>query len=154
MIVVLHAWKLWNSWQRAGKFGVALVLVVLFVAGAYSTWNGVRTFVEARQGTADLAAKIASLPEHVVVADAWFIPQGAPYTLSDKLWFMAEDETRMFQLLQMLRKTTPETSVIYLSSPYWAHVDPLIIMGPRLALIGDPPDTNQYITIARYQLLR
>jgi hypothetical protein len=90
----------------------------------------------------------------VVVADAWFIPQGVPYTLSDKLWFMTEDEQSMFQLLQMLRKTTPETSVIYLSSPYWAHVDPLVVMGPRLALIGDPPDVSQYVTLARYQLLR
>jgi energy-coupling factor transporter transmembrane protein EcfT len=154
VIVVVHAWKLWNGWQRAGKFGVALVLAVLFMAGLYSTWNGVRTFVEARQGTADLTARILSLPERVVVADAWFIPQGVPYTLSDKLWFMAEDEKSMRSLLQMLRKTTSEASVVYLSSPYWAHVDPQIIMGPRLALIGDPPDTSQYVTIARYQLLR
>jgi hypothetical protein len=154
VIVVVHAWQVWNGWRRAGKWGTALVLVVLFMAGAYSTWSGVRMFIEARQGTADLAAKIDSLPERVVVADVWFIPQGAPYTLSDKLWFVAEDEKSMFKLLQMLRKTTPETSVIYLSSPYWTHIDPQVSMGPRLALIGDPPDPNQYITIARYQLLR
>ena len=90
----------------------------------------------------------------VVVADAWFIPQGAPYTLSDKLWFLAEDDKSMFSLLQLLRKTTSETSIIYLSSPYWAHIDPLILMGPRLALMGDPPDTSQFVTLAYYQLLR
>jgi hypothetical protein len=154
VIVVAHAWQVWNGWPRAGKFGVALVLLVLFMAGTYSTWNGVRMFVEARLGTADLAARIASLPERVVVADVWFIPQGAPYTLSDKLWFVAEDKKSMFNLLQMLRKTTPETGVIYLSSPYWAHIDPQIIMGPRIAAIGDPPDTSQFVTLARYRLLR
>lgn len=154
VIVVVHTWRVWSGWQRAGKWGTILVLMALFLAGAYSTWSGVRAFVEARQGTADMAAKIESLPERVVVTDAWFIPQGAPYTLSDKIWLMAEDEKGMFSLLQMLRKTTPETSIIYLSSPYWVHIDPLILMGPRLMLIGDPPDTSQFVTLAQYQLLR
>ncbi len=154
VIVVVHTWKVWHGWQRAGQWGTVLVLMVLFLAGAYSTWSGVRTFIGQRQDTADLSAKIESLPERVVVTDAWFIPQGAPYTFSNKLWFMAEDEQSMFNLLQLLRKTTPETSIIYLSSPYWAHIDPLTLMGPRLMLIGDPPDTSQFVTLAQYQLLR
>ncbi len=143
-----------HSADRSLRVGLAATLSALVLLGGYSTWLGAQFTRDGQNSNAQLQQAISSLPEHVVVADAWFIPQGAPYTFGDKLWLMAESKKSMYQLLQMLRKTTSETSVIYLSSPYWAHVDPQAIMGPRIALIGDPPDTSQFVTLARYLLLR
>jgi 4-amino-4-deoxy-L-arabinose transferase-like glycosyltransferase len=144
-------------WQSAGgsrtRIGLAVILVALLLAGGYSTWTGARFMLNSQLENMQLADLIKQLPDKVVVTDAWFIPQAAPYTFGDKIWLLAEDKKSMLQLIQQLRKTTDEPSMIYISSVIWAHIDPLVLMGPRLALEGEP----QYVgalKVGRYLLLK
>ncbi|HEY4720580.1 MAG TPA: hypothetical protein VII92_01935, partial [Anaerolineae bacterium] len=62
-------------------------------------------------------------------------------------------EKSMLQLIQQLRKTTNEPSMIYISSLTWTHIDPLVLMGPRLALDGEPQDVGT-LRVGRYLLLK
>jgi hypothetical protein len=92
-----------------------------------------------------------------VVTDAWFIPQGASYAFENKIWLMAEDEKKMFQVIQNLRKQTAESGMIYLSSLTWTHIDPQILMGPRIAPNGESHDFDwpgMYLRLARYFLYK
>jgi hypothetical protein len=152
--------RLWQQFEQARfrrlqRCGLAAVLSVLLLVGGYSTYLGVQFIRGGQNGNAELQQTIAALPERVVVTDAWFIPQGASYTFEGKLWLMAEDEKSMFQLIQKLRKQTDEPGMIYLSSLTWAHMDPQILMGPRIAPNGEPHDFDwpgMYLRVARYFL--
>jgi hypothetical protein len=93
----------------------------------------------------------------VVVADNWFIPQNAPYAFADKIWLLAEDAKPMFNLIQLLRKTTAEPAMLYASALTWAHIDPQVLMGPRILEQGEPTYVDahtQYFEISRYLLLK
>jgi hypothetical protein len=143
--------------KRLQRLGLAAVVGVLLATGCYSTYLGAQFIRNGQNGNADFQQAIDALPERVVVADAWFIPQGAPYTFEDKIWLLAEDEEKMFQLIQNLRKQTDEPGMIYLSSLTWAHIDPQILMGPRIASNGEPRHFDwpgMYLRLARYFLYK
>ena len=157
--VVARTWTEFGSVQfkRLQRLGLAAVLGVLLGVGGYSTYLGAQFIRNGQNGNAEFQQTIEAAPEHVVVADAWFIPQGAPYTFENKIWLMAEDEKKMLQLIQMLRKQTDEPGMIYLSSLTWAHIDPQILLGPRIAPNGDPHDFDwpgMYLRLARYFLFK
>jgi hypothetical protein len=154
VVVVVGFAQLWQSAGGARtRIGLAVILIALLLAGGYSTWTGAQFILNSQLENMQLADLIEQLPDKVVVADAWFIPQAAPYTFGDKIWLLAEDKKAMFDLLQRLRKTTNEPSMIYVSSVIWAHLDPLVLMGPRLALEGEPQDIGT-LRIGRYLLLK
>ena len=132
---------------------MAVILIALLLAGGYSTWTGTQFILKSQIENMQLADLIERLPDQVVVTDAWFIPQAAPYTFGDKIWLLAEDKKSMLQLLQQLRKTTDEPSMIYISSVIWTHIDPLVLMGPRLALEGEPQNVGA-LRVGRYLLLK
>ncbi len=143
--------------RRLQRLGLAAVVGVLLGVGCYSTYLGAQFIRNGQNGGAEYQQAIDALPERVVVADAWFIPQGAPYTFEDKIWLLAEDEQKMFQLIQNLRKQTDEPGMIYLSSLTWTHIDPQILMGPRIASNGEPRDFDwpgMYLRLARYFLYK
>ncbi len=149
--------RLWTQVGCFQRVGLATVLGMLLALGGYSTYLGAQFIRGGQNGNAEFQQMIAALPERVVVTDAWFIPQGAPYTFENKLWLMAEDEEKMFQLIQNLRKQTDEPGMIYLSSLTWAHIDPQILMGPRIAPNGEPHDFDwpgMYLRLARYFLYK
>ncbi|HZY42135.1 MAG TPA: hypothetical protein VFF59_09070 [Anaerolineae bacterium] len=155
--VIAYLARSWRSFDRPRRAGLGVALIVLLVVGGYSTWNGVRFIHDGQAGNVALQNLIAAAPEQVVVTDAWFIPQGAPYSFENKIWLMAENEEDMFALIQLLRKTTNEPGILYISSLTWAHIDPQILMGPRIALNGEPrvfdwPGT--YLQVSRYLLLK
>ena len=146
--------QLWQSVAGArARIGLAMILIALLLAGSYSTWTGVQFILDNQLENRQLANLIEQLPDKVVVTDAWFIPQGMPYTFGDKIWLLAEDKNSMYQLIQQLRKTTGVPSMIYISSVIWAHIDPLVLMGPRLALEGEPQDVGS-LRVGRYLLLK
>jgi 4-amino-4-deoxy-L-arabinose transferase-like glycosyltransferase len=157
--VVARTWTEFDSGQskRLQRLGLATVLGVLLGVGGYSTYLGAQFIRGGQNGSAEFQQTIEAAPEHVVVADAWFIPQGAPYTFENKIWLLAEDEKKMFQLIQNLRKQTDEPGMIYLSSLTWTHIDPQVLMGPRIAPNGDPYDFDwpgMYLRMARYYLYK
>ncbi len=162
VVLVDEVARLWGQFERARfrrlqHLGLAAVLSVLLLVGGYSTYLGAQFIRGGQNGNAELQQLIAALPERVVVTDAWFIAQGAPYTFENKLWLMAEDKHKMFQLLQGLRKQTDEPGMIYVSSLTWAHIDPQIRMGPRIAPNGEPHDFDwpgMYLRVARYFLYK
>jgi hypothetical protein len=95
--------------------------------------------------------------ERVVVADSWFIPQNAPYAFADKIWLLAEDDKAMFNLIQLLRKTTNEPAMVYVSALSWAHIDPTTRLGPRIKETGERVYVDspaQYIEVSHYLLLK
>jgi hypothetical protein len=142
---------------RVQQVGLIAVLGALLLAGAYSTFLGAQYIRNGQNGSAEYQQIIAALPERVVVTDAWFIPQGAPYTFENKIWLLAEDEKKMFQLIQNLRKQTDEPGMIYLSALTWAHIDPQVLMGPRIATNGEPHFFDwpgMYLRLARYFLYK
>ncbi len=143
--------------KHARRLGLVVVLVVVLGVGSYSTYLGAQFIRAGQNGNAEFQQMIEAAPERVVVTDAWFIPQGAAYAFGNKIWLMAEDEKKMFQLLQDLRKQTNEPGMIYLSSLTWAHIDPQILMGPRIAPNGDSHDFDwpgMYLRLARYFLYK
>lgn len=155
--IVTHLDRLWAAANRMARIGLVIVFGALLLAGSYSTWNGVQFMRQGQISSEFMSAVINDSSERVVVADVWFIPQGAPYTLDNKIWLLAEDEKKMFQLLQYLRKQTNEPGMIYLSSLTWAHIDPQVLMGPRIALDGEKLHINaptQYIELSHYKLLK
>ena len=155
--IVTHLDRLWAAANRMARIGLAIVFGALLLAGSYSTWSGVQFMRQGQISSEFMSAVINDSPERVVVADVWFIPQGAPYTLDDKIWLLAEDEKKMFQLLQSLRKQTNEPRMIYVSALTWAHIDPQVVMGPRIALDGEKLHINaptQYLELSRYKLLK
>ncbi len=157
VVIVDRLARLVQAGTRALRLGWTIIFATLFVAGLCSTVTGVRFMQDSQQASAWLEEYVQNRPERVVVTDAWFIPQGAPDTLHDKIWLMAEDEKKMFQLLQMLRKQTNEPGMLYLSSLTWAHIDPQVLMGPRIAANGEPQYVNaptQYLQITPYLLLK
>jgi 4-amino-4-deoxy-L-arabinose transferase-like glycosyltransferase len=149
--------QLWTPLGRVQRVGLAAVLVALLAVGGYSTYLGAQFIRGGQNGNAEFQQAINASPERVVVTDAWFIPQGAPYAFENKLWLMAEDEKKMFQLIQNLRKQTAEPGMLYLSSLTWTHIDPQILMGPRIAPNGEPRDFDwpgMYLRLARYFLYK
>lgn len=154
VVIVDRLASLWQISTRSVRAGAAFVFSVLLLAGIFSTGTGIQFMHDNQLGNAEFTNSIEHTPEKIVIADAWFIPQGAAYTFDDKVWYLAEDEQSMFKLVQLLRHTTVITEVAYLSSPYWAHIDLQVLMGPRVMRIGDPPDASQYVTLTHYQLLR
>lgn len=154
VVIVDRLAALRQSLTRSQRLAFAAVFIGLMVAGFYSTWNGIQFMRNNQLGNAAFTDIVENTSEKIIVTDVWFIPQGAAYTFGDKTWYLAEDEQSMFNLIQLLRKTTAVTDIAYFSSPYWAHIDLKILMGPRVALIGDPPDMSQYVTLTHYRLLR
>ena len=150
---------LWAPITRSARVGLAAALIALLVAGCYSTWLGVKFMQEGQIASEFMSEVIRQSPERVVVADTWFLPQMAPYTFGEKIWLMAEDEQKMFQLLQRLRKQTNEPGFVYTSALTWAHIDPQVSMGPRIAPVEGSEKVyvnapTQYVEIGRYQLLK
>ncbi len=157
VVLVDEVASLWPQIGRVQRTGLAMVLSALLLVGGYSTWLGAQFIRNGQTGSAEPQQLIDSLPARVVVADAWFIPQGAPYTFTNKLWLLAEDEKKMFQLIQNLRKQTDEPDMIYLSSLTWTHIDPQVLMGPRIALNGEPRDFDwpgMFLRVAQYFLYK
>jgi hypothetical protein len=150
---------LWGAINRSARAGLAAASIALIAAGGYSTWQGAK-FVQGGQIASEfMSAVIRHSPEKVVVSDAWFLPQGAPYVFGDKIWLLSEDEEGLYRLLQRLRKETDEPGFIYTSALTWAHMDPQVLMGPRIAPVDgfekiyvNAP--TQYVEISRYQLLK
>ena len=139
--------------------GLAAALIALLAAGSYSTWLGVKFMQDSQIASEFMSEVIRQSPERVVVADAWFLPQMAPYTFGEKIWLMAEDEQKMFQLLQRLRKQTDEPGFLYTSALTWTHIDPQASMGPRIAPVEGSEKVyvnapTQYVEISRYLLLK
>ena len=150
---------LWGGINRSARVGLAAALIALLAAGCYSTWLGVKFMQDGQVASEFMSEMIRQSPERVVVADAWFLPQMAPYTFGEKIWLMAEDEQKMFQLLQRLRKQTNEPGFLYTSALTWTHIDPQASMGPRIAPVegSDKVYVNsptQYVEISRYLLLK
>ncbi len=150
---------LWGVINRSARAGLAVAFAALLLAGGYSTWQGVQFMRQGQIASEFMSEVIRQSPEQVVVADAWFLPQGAPYTFGDKIWLLAEDDKAMFQLLQSLRKQTNEPGIIYVSALTWTHIDPQPMMGPRLAPVEGSEKVyvnapTQYVEISRYQLLK
>lgn len=157
VVVVARLAQAWQSIGRGEQIGLALISAVLFSAGAYSTWRGV-DFLHRNQVASEFMSEvIRHAPEQVIVADSWFIPQAAPYAFADKTWLLAEDEPAMFGLIQLLRKTTSEPSMLYVSALSWTHIDPAPLLGPRILEQGKPTYVDaptQYFEISRYLLLK
>lgn len=157
IVVVVNVERWWPMTSRLARIGLSAIFAILLLGGVLSTWNGMLFMYNGQINNATLTQMIESAPEHVVVADAWFLTQSAPYTFSDKIWLLAEDEKPMFQLIQSLRKTTNEPGMLYLSSLTWAHIDPQVLMGPRIAPNGDPQfidSPGQYLQLSRYFLYK
>ncbi|CAG0935669.1 hypothetical protein TFLX_04517 [Thermoflexales bacterium] len=159
VVIVNRLAEQWRLVRRAGRAGIAGVSLALLLAGGYSTWLGVQFVHQAQRASEFMSEMIRQMPEQVVVTDAWFLPQMAPYTLSEKIWLMSEDDKQMFDLLQHLRKQTDEPGFIYISALTWAHIDPQVMLGPRIAPVEgfervyvDAP--TQYVEISRYLLLK
>jgi 4-amino-4-deoxy-L-arabinose transferase-like glycosyltransferase len=159
VLVIDRAGNLWGAISRSRRAGLAAAFLALFLAGSVATWQGVQFMRKAQIASEFMSEMIRNLPERVVVADAWFLPQAAPYALQDKIWYLTEDEPGLFKLLQRLRKETNEPGFIYISALTWTHMDPQIQMGPRIAPAEGfekiHVDTaTQYVEISRYQLLK
>ncbi len=156
-VIVTHLDRLWAAAGRFGRIGLAITVLAGLSAGAYSTWSGVQFMRQGQIASEFMSAVINDSAERVVVADAWFIPQSAPYTFGNKIWLMAEKEEKMYDLIQVLRKQTTEPGMIYASALTWAHVDPRPLMGPRIALTGEQQYINaptQYMELSHYLLLK
>jgi hypothetical protein len=159
VVVIDRVANLWGPISRSARAGLSVAFIALLLVGSYSTWLGVKFMQEGQTASEFMSEVIRNSPEKVVVADAWFLPQMAPYTLNDKIWLMAEDDQKMFQLLQRLRKQTNEPGFLYTSALTWAHIDPQASMGPRIAPVEGSEKMyvnapTQYIEISRYQLLK
>jgi 4-amino-4-deoxy-L-arabinose transferase-like glycosyltransferase len=159
VLVIDRAASLWGAINRSRRAGLAAVFLALFIAGSVVAWQGVQFMRKGQIASEFMSEMIRNLPERVVVADAWFLPQMAPYTVQDKIWFLAEGKAGLFNLLQRLRKETDEPGFIYTSALTWTHMDPLILMGPRLMPVEDfekiHVDTGtQYVELSRYLLLK
>lgn len=157
IVIVTRLDRLWGSIGRGDRIGLALLIGAVSIAGGYSTWRGV-DFMHRNQVSSEfMSAVIGNSPERVVVADSWFIPQSAPYAFADKIWLLAEDDKAMFNLIQLLRKTTSEPAMVYVSALTWAHIDPQVLMGPRIKETGERAYVDaprQYFEISRFLLLK
>jgi 4-amino-4-deoxy-L-arabinose transferase-like glycosyltransferase len=159
VLVIDRLGGLWDAFSRSRRAGLAAAFLALFIAGSISTWQGVQFMRKAQTASEFMSEIIRQMPERVVVSDAWFLPQAAPYALQDKIWFLTEDEAGLFKLLQRLRKETNEPGFVYTSALTWAHMDPQIQMGPRIKPVDGfekiHVDTaTQYVEISRYLLLK
>jgi hypothetical protein len=157
VVLVDRLAELWKTSNRSNRSALVVVFSGLVIAGIFSTWTGIRFMHDGQLASAALTDAVERAPEKVVVADAWFIPQGAAYTFDDKIWLMAEDDQPMFKLIQSLRKTTNETGMLYITALTWAHIDPQVLMGPRIAPNGDPQfidSPGQYLQLSRYFLYK
>ncbi|HTP08486.1 MAG TPA: glycosyltransferase family 39 protein, partial [Anaerolineae bacterium] len=159
VVIVNRLAEQWGRVDRSGRGGIAVASIILLLTGGYSTWLGAQFVHQAQTASEFMSEMIRQMPERVVVTDAWFLPQMAPYTLNEKIWLMAEDDKQMFNLLQRLRKQTNEPGFIYTSALTWAHIDPQTLMGPRIAPVEpivkiDVNAPTQYVEISRYQLLK
>ena len=157
VVIVAQADRLWQLSSRAARLGTTLAFGGLLLAGGCSTLAGLEFMHRGQVASESLSKLIEASPEKVIVTDAWFIPQVAAYTLGNKIWLLAENEESMFQLIQQLRKTTDEPGMIYISSLTWAHIDPLVLMGLRIAPNGDRQHVDsptQYLEFGRYFLYK
>ena len=157
VVIVARLDRAWGAIGRGQRVGVVVVLSVCLIAGGYSTWRGLDFMHQNQVSSEFMSAVIQQSSERVVVADSWFIPQSAPYAFADKIWLLAEDDKAMFNLIQLLRKTTDEPAMIYVSALTWAHIDPAPLLGPRIketgerVYVGSP---EQYIEVSHYLLLK
>ncbi len=157
VVIVDRLAAVWQTSTRSSRVAYAVVFAGLLAAGIFSTYTGVRFMVDSQIASAKLIEAIEAAPEKVVVTDVWFVPQDAAYTFGDKIWLMAEDDQSMFNLIQVLRKTTNETGMLYISALTWAHIDPQALMGPRIAPNGDPQSIDsptQSLLLRRYFLYK
>lgn len=159
VVIVDRLAGLWAPLTRSARVGLAAGVIALLLAGCYSSWLGAQFVHKAQIASEFMSEMIRHMPERVVVTDAWFLPQMAPYTLSEKIWLMSEDDKRMRNVLQYLRKQTDEPGFIYVSALTWAHIDPQPMMGPRIAPVEGfekiyVAAPEQYVEISRYQLLK
>jgi 4-amino-4-deoxy-L-arabinose transferase-like glycosyltransferase len=159
VLVIDRVAGLWGAVSRSRRAGLAAACLALFLAGSVATWQGVQFLRKAQIASEFMSEMIRHMPERVVVSDAWFLPQAAPYALQEKIWFLTEDESGLFKLLQRLRKETNEPGFVYISALTWAHMDPQIQMGPRIAPVDGfekiHVDTaTHYVEISRYLLLK
>jgi hypothetical protein len=159
VLVINRVARLWSASKRSRRVGLAAALITLFMAGGVATWQGVQFMRKGQIASEFMGEMIRHMPERVVVADAWFLPQMAPYTFEDKIWLLSEDEQGLFKLLQRLRKETDEPGFVYASALTWTHMDPQVLMGARITpaedfekIYVDAP--TQYVEISRYQLLK
>lgn len=156
-LVVVAAAQLPRLSGRAPRRVVLAVVAALSLSGLYVTAQGAQ-FMQAGQAASEfMSALIAQAPERVVVTDAWFLPQNAACTFAGKLWLLAEDDQHVFDLIQRLRKQTDEPGFVYVSALTWAHIDPAVLLGPRIKETGERAYVDaptQYIEISRYQLLK
>lgn len=154
-LVVVAAAQLPRLSGRAPRRVVLAVVAALSLSGLYVTAQGAQ-FMQAGQAASEfMSALIAQAPERVVVTDAWFLPQNAACTFAGKLWLLAEDDQHVFDLIQRLRKQTDEPGFVYVSALTWAHIDPAVLLGPRIKETGERAYVDaptQYIEISRYQL--
>lgn len=157
VVIVTRLARLMEAGSRRARIAIGGVAAIGLLTGAYSTWFGVQFMRQGQIASEFMSAVIGQSSERVVVADTWFLTQNAPYTMGDKIWLMAESDKQMFNLLQMLRKTTSEPAMIYVSALTWAHIDPRPMMGPRIQETGERTYINsptQYIELSHYLLLK
>jgi hypothetical protein len=100
--------RLWGAINRARRAGLTVAFLALFLTGSVAMQQGVQFMRTGQIASEFMGEMIRNMPERVVVADAWFLPQMAPYTFADKIWLLSEDEGGMYRLLQRLRKQTDE----------------------------------------------
>jgi 4-amino-4-deoxy-L-arabinose transferase-like glycosyltransferase len=157
VVVATHLERLWAAAGRIGRIGLAITFVAVLSAGGYSTWSGTQFMRQGQIASEFMSAVINDSAERVVVANAWFIAQNAPYTFGNKIWLMAESEDALFKLIQVLRKQTQEPGMMYITALTWTHIDPQPLMGPRIALSGEQVYINaptQYMELSHYLLLK
>jgi hypothetical protein len=157
VVIVDRLAAVWQSSTRWDRIALVITFAGLLASGIFSTWTGIRFMVDSQIASAKLIEAVEAAPEKVVVTDTWFIPQGAAYTFDDKIWLMAEDDESMYKLIQLLRKTTNETGMLYISAPTWAHIDPQPLLGPRIAPNGEPQSIDapiQSFLLGRYFLYK
>jgi hypothetical protein len=157
VVIVDRLAAVWQSATQSNRVACAIVFAGLLASGIFSTYTGIRFMTDSQIASAKLIEAVEAAPEKVVVTDVWFAPQGAAYTFDDKIWLMAEDDQSMFKLIQLLRKTTNEAGMLYISALTWAHIDPQPLMGPRIAPNGDPQTIDapiQSFLLSRYFLYK
>jgi hypothetical protein len=157
VVIVARLDRVWGAIGRGQRVGVVVLFSVCLLAGGYSTWRGLDFMHQNQVASEFMSAVIQQSSERVVVADSWFLPQNAPYAFAGKIWLLAEADKPMFDLIQLLRKTTYEPGMIYVSALTWAHIDPGPLLGPRIketgerVYVGSP---EQYIEVSHYLLLK
>jgi hypothetical protein len=85
VLVMVRMAQRWGAINRSGRAGLSAAFLALFIAGSVATWQGVQFMRNGQNASEFMGEMIRHMPERVVVADAWFLPQMAPYTFEDKI---------------------------------------------------------------------